>query len=255
VARSILSSGKVLRAPLAALFGIGAATAFAGHPKFTEDTGTQGTGNLELELGYAWSEIAADGVFQFQPQLSLGATPTVDLIVQPSWIVYHSSAGTERGLGDTNLDAKWRFFGRAPWSLGVRGGVSAPTAHDNLGLQRDRVSPHAMLVATGDFKPFTIDANLGYARVPGEESQRRDLYHISTSVTVESQQRLFFVFETTFDSNPDGAAGKSFVALGQLATIYTVRPGLDIDVGFRARLNGTGPTQQWLLGVTVRGAP
>ena len=255
MARNILSSRKVRWALLITIFAIAAATAFAAHPKLTEDTGTQGRGNLELELGYARSRAAGDHSFQFQPQLSFGATPTLDLIIQPSWIVDHSSAGTERGLGDTNLDAKWRFFGREPWSLGVRAGVSLPTARDDLGLHHDRISPHVTLVATGDFTPFTIDANLGYTRVPGDVSQRGGLYHVSTAVTVESQQRLFFVVETALDSNPDRAAGKSFVTVGQLATIYTVRPGLDVDVGFRARLNATGPVQQWLVGITIRGAP
>ena len=87
--------------------------------------------------------------------------------------------------------------------------------------------------------------------MPGDVSQRGDLYHVPTAVTVESQQRLFFVVETALDSNADRAAGKSFVTVGQLATIYTVRPGLDVDVGFRARLNATGPVQQWLVRITV----
>jgi hypothetical protein len=232
---------------------VGAGSAFAGHPKLTEDTGTQGTGNLELELGYDWSHLDENRSFQFQPQLSVGATPTVDLIVQGSWYSDQSAAGTERGLGDTNVDAKWRFYGSAPWSLAVRAGASVPTAYDDLGLHH--ISPHGMLVATGDFTPFTIDANFGYARLPADVSQREDLYHISTAVTVESGQRLFFVLETSLDTNPLRTAGRSFAATGQLATIYTVHPGLDVDVGFRARLNATGPAQQWLLGITVRGAP
>jgi hypothetical protein len=256
VARSFLSWRSGLRAAVfTAIFGIGAAAVFAGHPKFTEDTGTQGTGNLELELGYAWTRMKGDRSFQFQPQLSFGATTTLDLIIQPSWIVDHSTAGTERGFGDTNLDAKWRFFGRAPWSLGVRAGVSAPTADDDLGLTHDRFSPHALLVATGDFIPITIDVNLGYSRVPGDMRQRADLYHVSVAVTAESEQRLFFVIETGLDANPDRAAGKSVIAQAQVATIYTVHPGLDLDVGLRTRLNATGPAQQWLIGITVRGAP
>ncbi len=50
----------------------------------SEDTGTQGTGNAELELGYAWSEDDGARSFLFQPQLSYGVTPSLDLIVQPS---------------------------------------------------------------------------------------------------------------------------------------------------------------------------
>ena len=164
-------------------------------------------------------------------------------------------AGTDRRLGDTNLDAKWRFFGRAPWSLGVRAGVSAPTADDDLALRHDRFSPHAILIATGDFTPFTIDANPGYARVPADARQRGDLYHLSAAVTVESAQRLFFVLDTALDSNPDRTADKSFAAAVLFGTIYTVHPGLDVDVGFRTGLNAAGPAQQWLLGITLRGAP
>src|SRR5262249_30133095 len=149
--------------------------------------------------------------------------------------------------------AKWRFYGSAPWSLAVRAGASVPTAHDDLGLHH--IAPHGMLVATGDFTPFTLDANLGYAQLPAEVGQRGDLYHLSTAVTLESARRLFFVLETSLDTNPLRTTGKSFAAIGQLATIYTVRPGLDVDVGFRARLNATGPAQQWLLGITIRGAP
>jgi len=48
------------------------------------------------------------------------------------------------------------------------------------------------------------------------------------------------------------AAGAAVLLIG---TIYTIHPGLDVDVGFRTRLNGTGAAQQWLMGITFRGAP
>ena len=56
--------------------------ALAGHPMLTEDTGTQGTGNEGLELGFSWANDSGDRSFLFQPQLSYGATPTLDLIVR-----------------------------------------------------------------------------------------------------------------------------------------------------------------------------
>ncbi|HUI61640.1 MAG TPA: transporter [Steroidobacteraceae bacterium] len=250
-----MSRRRSRAALFAVIFGLVGSAAFAGHPMLSEDTGTQGRDNVELELGYDWSRQAGDHSFLFQPQLSWGASTTLDLIVQPSWIIDHAKGGTARGSGDTNLDAKWRFYGSAPWSLGIRAGVSAPTARDDLGLQHDRFLPHAMLVATGDFTPFTLDANLGYGRAPADASQRGDLYHFSAAVTVESGQRLFFILDTSVDSNPDRDAGKTFAAVTLLGIIYTVRPGLDVDVGFRGRLNGTGPAQQWLVGITFRGAP
>ena len=225
--------------------------AFAGHPMLTEDTGTQGKNNFELELGYDWTPEASDRNFLFQPQLSWGASTTLDLIVQPSWIIDYSGVNTERGLGDTNLDAKWRFYEGAPWSLAIRAGVSAPTAQDSLGLPHDRFLPHAVLIATGDFSPFTLNANLGYGRAPDDPSQRGDLYHVSAAVTVQSARQLLLILELSVDTNPD-RTGKTFAAVSQLGISYAVHPGLDVDAGFRGRINGAGPAQQWLVGITFR---
>ena len=162
-------------------------------------------------------------------------------------------AGRDRGLGDTNLDFKWRFYGAAPWSLGVRAGLELPTAQDDLGLPGDKISPHALLVVTGDFTPFTFDANLGYARVPDHSGARPNLYHLSVAVTYAASERLFLVLDTAIDSNPDSTqATPPAVALA--GVIYTARPGLDLDVGYRGRLNSAAPQWQWLLGITYRGA-
>jgi hypothetical protein len=37
--------------------------------------------------------------------------------------------------------------------------------------------------------------------------------------------------------------------------MYTCRPGLDVDFGYRAGLNSAAIARQWLLGITFRGAP
>src|SRR5262249_10202746 len=148
--------------PAAAVMAAASSAVHAGHPMLSEDTGTQGTGNAELELGYAWSRQDGTSIFLFQPQLSIGTSTTFDLIVHPSWLrVSTPGAGSEKGLGDTNVDFKWRFYGVAPWSLGVRAGLAVPTAHDDLGLPHNKVASHALLVVTGDFAPLTFDANLG----------------------------------------------------------------------------------------------
>lgn len=220
----------------------------------SEDTGTQGKGNLELELGYDRSQQAGDKIFLFQPQLSVGGSTTLDLIVQPSWLVDQGDTQRLKGLGDTNLDAKWRFYGKDPWSYGVRAGFELPTAKQGLGLAHRELSPHAILVATGDFTPLTLDANIGYGRAPADPTHRGNLYHFSGAATVESAQKVFFLVDLSIDSNPD-AQGGSYSAIALAGVIYTIRPGLDIDVGFRNRLNSVGPVQQYLVGITFRGAP
>jgi hypothetical protein len=54
-------------------------------------------------------------------------------------------------------------------------------------------------------------------------------------------------------SDPD-AARNSYQVVALLGVIYTARPGLDLDIGYRGRVSADGPVHQWLLGITFRGA-
>jgi hypothetical protein len=243
------------RGSLLCALALATSVAFAGHPMLSEDTGTQGRRNAELELGYAWGQDHGLSSFLFQPQLSYGVSSTLDLIIQPSWTsVDTPGVGREKGLGDTNLDFKWRFYGAAPWSVGVRAGLELPTAHDDLGLADHKVSGHGILVFTGDFNPVTIHANLGYTRAPEFENARANLYHFSAAAMYAANERMFFIFDTAVDSNPDSRQSMP-PAVALLGLIYTARPGLDLDLGYRSRLNTAAPIRQFLLGVTYRGAP
>lgn len=229
-----------------------ASAAFAAHPLVTEDTGTQGVGNFELELGNSWSLNDGGRVYTLRPQLSYGASPSLDLIVQPSWLSARDSSGARmRGFGDTNLDAKLRFFGREPISFGVRAGVSAPTAEDGFGLKPPGYSPHAVLVATVDSAPLAVHANLGYAHVPGAAGVRPNLYHLSAAAMAAFTERLTLVVDTATDSSSD-ATIRSRPAVALTGAIYTVRPGLDLDIGFLTGLNSSAVDRQWLLGITYR---
>jgi len=228
--------------------------AFAGHPMLTEDTGTQGTGNAELELGYSWATDSGDRSFLFQPQLSVGATPTLDLIVQPSWYSNDIGGDSVRGAGDTNLDFKWRFLGHDPYSLAVRAGVTAATSQHDIGLPDGRVAEHVVLVGTYDAAPLTIDANLGYAHNPDVVDLRANLYHLSAAALFATSERLALVLDVDLDSNAD-ATKASMPAVALVGAIYTWRPGLDVDVGYRAGLNSAAVARQWLLGITFRGSP
>ncbi len=226
----------------------------AGHPMLSEDTGTQGARNFELELGYDWSRLDGSSSFLFQPQLSMGTSASFDLIVQPSWLRNDAPARTAtRGLGDTNLDFKWRCFGAAPLTLAIRAGLELPTAQSDLGLPGGHVGAHGLLVATLDVAPWTIDLNAGYSRVSYFPAARSDLMHFSAATLYAVNDRLVLLIDTSVDSDPDrtepGAMGVALVGV-----IYTARPGLDLDVGSRFRLDAGAPAQQWLVGITYRGA-
>lgn len=242
---------------LTALLAAGFASpgaAFAAHPLQTEDTGTQGAGNVEIENGLSWSRAGASKIFTYQPQVSYGASPTVDLILQPSWLSSRNDGkATVRGWGDTNLDFKWRFFGEAPLSFAVRAGLTLPTSQHGLGLPSGKVSSHALLATTFDALPFTLHANVGLVQSPAGSGQRTSAGVVSGAAMWAANERLIWTVDATAsNADPTSSRWSGTVLAG---AIYTVRPGLDLDVGYQRSARAPVPARQWLAGVTYRFAP
>jgi hypothetical protein len=237
---------------LSALVAAVAAPAFAAHPLQTEDTGTQGTGNVEIENGLQRAHAGGASAFTYQPQVSVGLATTVDAIVQPSWVSQHDpAAGTRSGPGDTNLDAKWRFWGADPWSLGVRAGIEAPTAQRGLGLPRGRIAEHALAVVTWDASPTTVHANLGFTHAPAAAGARATLAHASAALMQTLNERLILTVDGELDQDP-GRRSHAWPGAMLAGAIWTARPGLDLDVGYQVGTHATPAVREWLAGITYR---
>jgi Putative MetA-pathway of phenol degradation len=232
--------------------------AHAAHPLITEDTATQGRGRFELEIGNAWTHDGSDRSFELGPQLSYGVLPQLDAIVRPTWLDQRSTIGADtvraRGAGDTAADLKWRFFERnAPGlSVAIRAGVNAPTGDADRGLGAGKTGYHALLAASVDLTPFAVHSNLGYTRNRSDPTERRDLYHASAAAmwTVDATWRLLLA-ELAADTNVD-IARSAWPAVMRVGAIYTVKKGLDIDLGYQTRLNRAAARQVLLLGITAR---
>ncbi len=228
--------------------------AFAAHPLTTEDTGTQGAGNVEIENALQRSRSSGTTLVLYQPQVSYGATTATDLIIQPSFLSLRGpDSASTNGFGDTNLDAKWRFFGQAPLSLGVRAGLALPTGRSGLGLPHGQVSEHALLVATYDAAPFTIHGNLGVARRPGGRDSRTSVGQAAIALMWAANEQLILTGEATAVADSDPTASqwaRTFLA----GAIYTLHPGLDLDAGFQIT-RGPGRSRAWLVALTYRFAP
>jgi Putative MetA-pathway of phenol degradation len=233
--------------------------AHAAHPLISEDTATQGTGGFELEIGNAWTHDGSDRTYELGPQLSYGLLPNLDAILRPTWLDQRSLIDGEttraRGPGDTAVDLKWRFFQGAKLSFALRGGVSLPTGDADRGLGIGDPTWHGLLAATLDLSPVTVDANLGYTRNRGDPTQRRDLYHASAAAvwTVNPSWKVL-VLELAADSNVDSISSE-WPAVARVGVIYTVKKGLDLDIGYQARLNQVAPSAELLVGITFRWGP
>lgn len=229
-----------------------ARAALAAHPLQTEDTGTQGTGNVELENGFSSARSGGTSISTYQPQLSAGMATTLDAIVQPSLVRLHASGRPAvSGRGDTNLDAKWRFWGADPWSFAVRAGVQLPTSQNGLGLPHGQASEHLLLVATWDAAPTTVHANIGITHEPRAAGGRLNIGHLSAALMQALDEHLILTIDGEFDQD-SGAARQRWPGSMLGGAIYTVRPGLDLDVGYQVSVRATPVARQWLAGLTYR---
>ena len=237
---------------LAAVLALAAPAAFAAHPLQTEDTGTQGAANVEIENGLSRARFDGTTLTVYQPQFSVGLAPTVDAIVQPSFVWLHAPPQPAvSGRGDTNVDGKWRFWGSDPWSLAIRAGVLAPTSEHGLGLPHGQVSEHALLVATWDAAPTTVHANLGVTRVPRAPGTRATLAHLSAALMQAMNERLILTVDGELDQDPDSSR-KAWPGSLLAGAIWTARPGLDLDVGYQRSFDATVVNRQWMAGLTYR---
>lgn len=225
--------------------------AFAAHPLQTEDTGTQGLGNIEIENGMTWSRDTSGRRFIYQPQVSYGVSPVLDLIVQPSFL-HHRDIGDDwhSDFGDTNLDAKWRFYGSSPWSLGLRAGLQIATASGDQGLSHGTVGSHEILVLTYDEAPLTIYGNLGGIQNPASSGLRREVVGASTAALWTVNGHLILTGELATGADPTLHRG-DWPSTALAGFIWTIIPGLDSDIGY-VRGFQQPASQRWLAGLTYR---
>lgn len=226
---------------------------FAAHPLQTEDTGTQGAGNLEIENGLSRTRFASTTQTVYQPQLSLGLATGLDAIVQPAYVWQHAPHDSASGPGDTNVDAKWRFWDGHPLSLAIRGGVTLATNEHGFGLTHGRTSEHALLALTWNRSPTTVHVDVGSTIVPRAAASpaRRVMTGVSAAVMRQMNEHLILTVDASFaqSPNPHKASWPGTVLAG---AIWTVRPGLDLDLGWQRTVDDTPVARTWLAGLTYR---
>jgi hypothetical protein len=249
------STTRLLACALAAAALVFAPASRAAHPLQTEDTGTQGTGNVEIENGLQYTRAGGGTTFLYQPQVSVGVTTTIDAIVQPAWTRVETGGPQGQvaaGLGDTNVDFKWRFLGVDPWSLAVRAGLELPTAQHGLGLPANELAAHALLAMTWDATPTTMHVNVGMDHDPSFSRTTTAL--VSAAVMQALGERFIVTADTTVAQSPDATRhGWPGTILG--GAIWTLRPGLDLDAGWQTSFHLAPVARTWLAGLTWRFAP
>jgi len=103
------------------LCSAGCAFAQGGPPYYTNDPGTPGPFNWEINLGYM-PFFYSDQSVSHTPDVDInfGVGERIQLTYENAWLrVQHPSAGTRFGLGQSNPGVKWRFYDGGESGLSV----------------------------------------------------------------------------------------------------------------------------------------
>ncbi|KHK59296.1 hypothetical protein PI86_08120 [Burkholderia sp. A9] len=240
-----LAAASALFAPL---------DAYAAHPLVSDDTGTQGNANWQLEFnGEQTSKQDENGRHQlWNATLTRGFGEHVDLYVNAPYT--HLQTRTDdhgAGIGDVEIGMKWRFVERGPLSLALKPQVTMPTGNDDRGLGTGRVGTGATLLAQADVARVSLLANAGLAYQPNRQGDLRSVWAVSAAALYKATDNVQLVADIGLSRNTESTAGANpaFVIAG---AIYSPKPWLDLDVGYRHGLNDQTYRHSVMGGVTAR---
>jgi hypothetical protein len=240
---------------LGAIFGHAAQAA---HPLLTEDTGTQGKGNFQLELtgerGRESTDVGTLTVEQPAAVVSYGLVDTADLQIGTSYLRLTLDDGLARtreaGLSDVTVDVKWRFLEHGPLSLAIKPGIVIPVGSEARGLGRGSWAGGSLVVLSYEPGPVAFHSHLGYLynNIVGE---RHSLWHVSGAVTWQAAEQLKLIADLAYDTNPL-AVGADGVFRTVVGAIYSPVKSVDLDIGVKRGFQRPALGVALAFGLTLR---
>lgn len=215
--------------------------AYAAHPLITEDTGTQGAGRRQLEAfgeqtrGDGRRDELYAGVFSY------GVGEAAD--AQIGLPAYRD------GAGDVSFDLKWRFLERGPLSFALKPGVTLPTGDEGAGHGTGKATWGSLIIVSYAPGALALRAHAGWRRNENQLGERESLHQVAAAATY-ALGRLRWVGELARETNraPGGRAA-GYTTVG---AIWSMTPGVDLDLGWRRGYGGAAGDVTLLLGVAAR---
>jgi hypothetical protein len=253
------------------------ALVWAAHPFITDDTGTQGKGNWQLELqgDLLRSERTADTgsgpveqkrkLNAFIPVLSYGILDSLDIQFGLSHVRLRTTENgvvteDESGMSDSTLEVKWRFLEAGAFSLAVKPGLLLPTGDEAKGLGTGSTSWGVALLATYDAEPWTFLGNVAYSKarfkLPQDAADNQsDLWRVSGGLSYAVAGDVRLVGEAGLrrnESRNDPYTPDKTSQFAMIGIIYSPGKNMDFDAGFRKNLNDAEFDSAFLVGATFR---
>jgi len=223
--------------------------ALAGHPFGTEDAGTQGKGNVEVEFNLE-RQHGNDGTktTSLGNSFTMGIAPKIDLAVGFAYAFTKADDGTKsRGMGPVEATLKTAVIegkDRFP-TLGIKAGFSIPT------VEGGQAALLATAIAEWTFDPLMVFANVGAdvgTRLAGN-AERTTSIRASLASRWEVRKGWYLLSELLWEKQTSPSAPST--AEGLIGAKKEVTETLSVDAGVRWGLNGDSPHVTYLLGFTL----
>ncbi len=249
---------------LAASLIVPSANVWGALPLITDDTGTQGSGKFQVEVGgeYDRDRETVDGVSVDETDYFLTTTLTFGIAEQADFFVaapYQwvqvkndgNAALDTNGISDVQAGVKWRFYERNGLSFAIKPSVIIPTGEYQKGLGNGKTGYSAFFITTKNAEPWEFHVNLGYLRNENRIGERKDIWHASLAAAYEVVKRLKVCLDTGVESNRDVTAEvePSYLLGG---VIYAVTEDFDLSLGAKIALTRSETDYSVMPGVTFR---
>ena len=227
----------------ALLLTISTASSWAFQPLITDDTGTQGQGENQLEFSFSDDRVEQAGVGNSARVLPLtytrGLSETLDISLGVNHTHLNSDApGAEfiSGNGNPSVSLKWRFHENeaSKTSLAIKAELGLPVSREQeavgLGNGRGYYTLTAILMQETSFGAILVNLASGQVRY-SDTMTNPDVSLVRASLApvwqVNDQWKLALDLGSTRESVADKQTYTKFVEIG---AVYS--PGKDIDIAF-----------------------
>lgn len=236
-----------------------ASQASAYHPLATDDTGTQGLGGNQLELGFDYGRAKLAGTTGIDREVPFtytrGLTDDLDLF---AGVARQTSPGD--GWGNVGLGVKWRFIENeaGKYSLALKPEILLPVSRSKeaAGFGNGKTSYGLTLIYTLETRFGEFHANLAAERNNYADTftftDRRNLYRLSIAPVWAVAEGWKLALDLGLRTNPDQAE-KSRMGYVELGLVYSPSDDLDLGLGItREMMDGPVSTTTATLGLTWR---
>ncbi|MDR3631898.1 MAG: transporter [Desulfocapsaceae bacterium] len=238
------------------------AAAWAAHPLITDDTGTQGRGNFQLEVNGEYDHDKQYGITttgkQADATLTYGIIDTVDVAIGIPYMWINTKSddrhidSSVNGFADATLDVKYRFVDMGGFSLAVKPGLNIPTGDSGEGLGAGKWGYHVYMIGTVETGPWTFLANLGYIRNDSDaDTDENNIWHVSAAALYSLNNQWKIVGDLVAERNTDKDSDVNPVS-AIAGVIYSPTKDIDLDLGIKAGLTSTATDWAFLAGTTFR---